>query len=108
MIDDNKISQIIKEAIEQVLKQDETTEIGQSQHVVKKFKTKSGKEVEVVIDLDSDGEGEFEYSIDGGDYDYLNGYLRVEDNAVVDFDGCYDLPKAVKITLEKMGISCDF
>ena len=42
MIDDNKINQIIKEAIEQVLKQDETTEIGLSQHVVKKFKTKSG------------------------------------------------------------------
>jgi hypothetical protein len=101
-INQTELSEIIKETVTKILKE------SSQEQKIKKFRTKSGAPVEVVINLSDDGEGDFEYSIDGGNIDYVSGYLRVEDNEVVDFDGCYDLPKAVKLTLKEMGISCDW
>lgn len=101
---ENEIVSIVKEAVETILASDN---VG-AMHKIKKFRTKSGKPVEVEITLDENGEGDFEYSIDGGEYDYISGMLIVEDGEVVDFDGCYDLPKAVRITLKEMGIECNF
>jgi hypothetical protein len=99
---EKELTTMIKETVTRILKENS------QETKIKKFRTKSGAPVEVVINLYDDGEGDFEYSIDGGDIDYVSGYLRVEDNEVVDFDGCYDLPKAVKLTLKEMGISCDW
>ena len=101
-INQTELNEIIKETVSKILKE------SSQETKIKKFRTKSGAPVEVVINLSVDGEGDFEYSVDGGDIDYVSGYLRVEDNEVVDFDGCYDLPKAVKLTLKEMGISCDW
>ena len=101
-INQTELNEIIKETVSKILKE------SSQETKIKKFRTKSGAPVEVVINLSVDGEGDFEYSVDGGDIDYVSGYLRVEDNEVIDFDGCYDLPKAVKLTLKEMGISCDW
>lgn len=104
-LNENKLKEIISETIKNVLNESE----GNTIHKVKKFRTKqSNLPVEVVINIGPDGEGDFEYSVDGGVEDYIEGYLYVEDNEVVDFDGCYDLPRAVKMTLSELGIKCDW
>lgn len=101
-INQNELNNLIKETVIKILKE------SSQEQKIKKFRTKSGILIEVVINLDDNGKGDFEYSVDGGDINYISGYLCVEDNEVVDFDGCYDLPKAVKLTLQEMGIACNW
>lgn len=105
-INEEDIKNMVSEAVKRILK--ENLDNG-TIHKIKKFRTKlSNLPVEVEINIGPDGEGDFEYSVDGGVEDYIEGYLCVEDNEVVDFDGCYDLPKAVKLTLNELGIKCDW
>lgn len=103
-ISESELKHVITESVKKVLNEENSTI-----HKVKKFRTKqSNLPVEVVIDIDSNGEGEFEFSVDGGVENYCSGYLYVEDNEVVDFDGCYDLPSPVKTTLKELGIECNW
>ena len=102
---ESKLKEIIYETVNNILNESE----GNTIHKIKKFRTKpSNLPVEVEINIGPDGEGNFEYSVDGGVEDYIEGYLYVEDNEVVDFDGCYDLPRAVKMTLDELGIKCNW
>ena len=102
---ESKLKEIIYETVNNILNESE----GNTIHKIKKFRTKqSNIPVEVEINIGPDGEGNFEYSVDGGVEDYIEGYLNVEDNEVVDFDGCYDLPRAVKMTLDELGIKCNW
>ena len=103
-INEEDIKNMVTEAVKKILK--EGMDNG-TIHKIKKFRTKpSNLPVEVIINISADGRGDFEYSVDGGDEDYIEGYLCVEDNEVIDFDGCYDLPRAVKLTLDELGIKC--
>lgn len=105
-INEEDIKNMVSEAVKRILK--ENLNNG-TIHKIKEFRTKpSNLPVEVKINIGPNGEGNFEYSVDGGAEDYIEGYLYVEDNEVVDFDGCYDLPQAVKLTLKELGIECDW
>lgn len=73
----------------------------------------SGLKYHVVILLDESDNGslvgDFEYFVEGDEHEtYMEGCLRIEGNAVVDFDGCYDLPNAVKHVLNNNGYSTDW
>lgn len=104
-LNENRLKEIISESLNKVLNESE----GNTIHKVKKFRTKpSNLPIEVVINIGTNGEGDFEYSVDGGVEDYIEGYIYVENNEVVDFDGCYDLPRPVKMTLDELGIKCNW
>lgn len=74
----------------------------------REFTTKSGYKGEVTINIDEFGEGSYEVYVDKGtqeDY-YLEGWLSIEGNELVDYDGCFELPKSVTKTLTMNGITC--
>lgn len=105
-INEEDLKNMVSESVKRILKENLNND---TIHKIKKFRTKSSNlPVEVEINIGPDGRGDFEYSVDGGVEDYIEGYLYVEDNEVVDFDGCYDLPNAVKLTLNELGIKCDW
>ena len=56
----------------------------------REFTTKSGYKGEVTINIDKFGEG----------------WLAIEDDTLVDYDGCFELPKSVTKTLTMNGITC--
>ena len=73
----------------------------------------SGLHYHVVISLDESENGllsgDFEYWIEDDEEEtYMEGRLYIEGNEVVDFDGCYDLPNAVKHVLNKNGYSTNW
>ena len=98
---ESKIHRIIKESVRRIIS--EKTE--GTVKISKRYKTKKGIVLCVDIEIDTtEGYGSFEYwHKDMEDDTYMEGGLWIEDNEVVDFDGCFDLPKAVKKALNDSG-----
>lgn len=71
-----------------------------------KFKFANGVEVEI-----APKECLWEYyrpaSNDYDDDDYLTGIFVVENNCVIDYDGCFDLPVEVQKCLKHLGYELD-
>lgn len=102
----NSISNInemknINKLIYKALRQSLTEHFSKVKTKEKIFKTKSGKKCVVKIELNNNGDGwyEFEYGTS-----YLEGKLTIENNKLIDYDGCFDLPNPVIKTLEEMNI----
>ena len=95
------LQNIIKESVRRIIS--EKTE--GTVKISKRYKTKKGIVLCVDIEIDTtEGYGSFEYWHENMEDDtYMEGGLWIEDNEVVDFDGCFDLPKAVKKALNDSG-----
>lgn len=47
----------------------------------------------------------WEYQPTDDEESYMSGNFYLEDNTVIDFDGCFDLPKIIREGLIKLGYS---
>lgn len=79
-------------------------------NLYKQFTTKNGADGSVTIGIESNGEGYFEFVIDAispfeNDYQ-ISGWLYVENNELMDYDGCFELPQRVVELLRENNIKC--
>ena len=109
---ESKLKQIIAEELKKAL--NESYPQGTGLNIKKVLTSKNGKyhfcvNIEMEKKSENEMEGGFEYYVkEDEENTYLEGYLYIVDNEVEDFDGCYDLPKAVKKVLNDEGYSTDW
>ena len=105
--ENNMLDNVVTESIKRFLK--ENFEEEEEINIVKKLKDKNGRvhEVEIYLERyqDEDGsyilDGNYEWSCGSS---YLEGILRIQNNEVIDYDGCFELPSAVYKVLEMEGL----
>lgn len=77
--------------------------------ISKVYISKNGYKHHAEIKIHANGFGSFEYWVEDHDEEtYVEGSLSVEGKEVIDFDGCFDLPKAVKKALNDNGYATDW
>ena len=104
---ESQLRGIIREAVKSALNESPYQDNGLK--INKVLTSKNGTYhfcVNIEMEKKSENEmvGGFEYYVkEDEENTYLEGYLYIVDNEVEDFDGCYDLPKAVKKVLNDEG-----
>lgn len=53
-------------------------------------------------------EGIWEYQEGDDDETYQSGGFVVDGNSVIDYDGCFEIPREVEATLRELGYSIEF
>jgi hypothetical protein len=105
--ENSMLDNVVSESIKRFLK--ENFEEEEEINIVKKLKDKNGRTHEVEIYLERYQDEDGSYILDGN-YEwsrgssYLEGMLRIQNNEVIDYDGCFELPSAVYKVLEMEGL----
>lgn len=103
---ESKLRDMIHEAVNSAM--NESYYQGNGLKINKVLTSKNGTRhfcVNIVMDKEGENEmkGGFEYWVKENEDTYIEGSLYIVGNEVMDFDGCYDLPKAVKKVLNDEG-----
>ena len=46
----------------------------------------------------------YEYEVNNNENTYIEGSLIIEGRDLIDYDGCYELPKEVELALSELGV----
>ena len=116
-LNESDLHRIVKESVRKVL-----NEIGTStkrdeciEHDSRRYTSKDGRQHQVGITLFGDDKGdigtykgEYYYYVVGNKEDtYIKGNLYIENSRLIDYDGCINLPKAVRKCLNDKGYNVD-
>ena len=66
----------------------------------------AGFDCEIFIEKNGLPKGFEVYDINDPENYHVEGMLEMEDNNVIGYDGCYELPDVIEVKLEELGYNC--